>query len=129
MDTVSQFLTLIRNAGSARHDKVDVPASNLRLGVAKILAENGYIRSFKVAKDSRQGVMRVYLKYDSKGNHAITSLNRVSKPGRRVYVKSAQIPTVRSGLGMCVLSTSQGILSGKDAIEKSLGGELLCKVW
>jgi small subunit ribosomal protein S8 len=73
--------------------------------------------------------MRVYLKYDSKGNHAITSLNRVSKPGRRVYVKSAQIPTVRSGLGMCVLSTSQGILSGKDAIEKSLGGELLCKVW
>lgn len=129
MDTVSQFLTLIRNAGSARHDKVDVPASNLRLGIAKILAENGYIRSFKVAKDSRQGVMRVYLKYDSKGNHAITTVNRVSKPGRRVYVKSTQIPTVRSGLGMCVLSTSQGVLSGKDAIEKSLGGELLCKVW
>lgn len=129
MDTVSQFLTVIRNAGAAKHDKVDIPASNLRLGIAKILAENGYIRSFKVAKDSKQGVMRIYLRYDSKGDHAITTVNRVSRPGRRVYVKKTNIPVVRSGLGMCVLSTSQGILSGKEAIEKSLGGELLCKVW
>lgn len=129
MDTVGQFLTIIRNAGAARHEKVDVPSSNLRLGIAKLLHEADFIRSYKVAKDSKQGVMRVYLKYDDKGNHAISKLERVSTPGRRVYVKSTEIPVVRSGLGTSILSTSQGIISGAKAKEKNLGGELLCVLW
>lgn len=129
MDTVSQFLTVIRNAGSARHEKVDIPLSNMRSGLAKILAEEGYIRSYKVAKDSKQGIMRIYLKYDENGNHVITSLNRVSRPGRRVYIKSNEVPKVRSGLGLCIVSTNKGIMSGKTAAENNLGGELLCTLW
>lgn len=129
MDTISQFLTLIRNAGAAKHEKVDLPASKVRAGIAQILANEGFIRSFKVAKDSKQGIMRVYLKYDEEGNHAINSIDRVSKPGRRVYVKSDKIPSVRSGMGMSIVSTSRGILSGKQATEQKLGGELLCTLW
>lgn len=129
MDTIAQFLTVIRNAGNARHEKVDLPASKVRAGVAQILANEGYIRSFKVAKDSKQGIMRVYLKYSENGEPAITALDRVSTPGRRLYVKATQIPKVRSGLGMCILSTSKGIMSDKQATEKNLGGELLCTVW
>lgn len=129
MDTISQFLTMIRNAGAAKHDKVDMPASKLRTGMAQILANEGLIRSFKVAKDSKQGIMRVYLKYDEGGAHVINSIDRVSRPGRRVYVKSNEIPTVRSGMGMSILSTSKGIMSGKQAAEQKLGGELLATVW
>lgn len=129
MDTIAQFLTRIRNAGTARHEKVDVPASKVRAGIADILVANGLIRSYKVAKDSKQGVMRVYLKYNENGEHAINSIDRVSRPGRRVYVKSTEIPVVRSGLGMTILSTSQGLMSDKDAQKKNLGGELVCKIW
>lgn len=129
MDTVAEFLTRIRNAGEARHEKVDVPASKLRVGLAQILANQGLIRSFKVAKDSKQGVMRVYLKYSDDGKHVMSAINRISRPGRRVYVKSTEIPQVRSGLGMTILSTSQGLMSGKEAQKKNLGGELVCKIW
>lgn len=129
MDTISQFLTLIRNAGAARHEKVDLPASKLRAGIAQILANEGLIRSFKVAKDSKQGIMRVYLKYDAEGNHVIGSIDRVSRPGRRVYVKSDKIPTVRTGMGMSIISTSKGVMSGKQATEQKLGGELLATLW
>lgn len=129
MDTVAQFLTRVRNAGVARHEKVDVPSSKLRMGLADILANTGFIRSYKVAKDSKQGVMRVYLRYDEVGAHAITNIQRVSRPGRRVYVKSTEIPSVRSGLGMTIISTSQGLMSGDDAKKNNLGGELICKVW
>lgn len=129
MDTISQFLTLIRNAGAARHEKVDMPASKVRAGIAQILVNEGFIRSFKVAKDSKQGIMRVYLKYDESGAHAINSIDRVSRPGRRVYVKSDKIPAVRSGLGMTIVSTSKGIMSGKQASEAKLGGELLATIW
>jgi small subunit ribosomal protein S8 len=129
MDTISQFLTMIRNAGAARHEKVDMPASKVRAGIAQILVNEGLIRSFKVAKDSKQGIMRVYLKYDEAGNHVISSIDRVSRPGRRVYVKSDKIPTVRSGMGMSILSTSRGIMSGKQATEQKLGGELLATLW
>jgi len=129
MDTISQFLTVIRNAGAAKHEKVDMPASKVRAGIAQILANEGLIRSFKVAKDSKQGIMRVYLKYDEEGAHAISSIDRVSRPGRRVYVKSDKIPQVRSGYGMSILSTSKGIMSGKQATEQLLGGELLCTIW
>jgi len=129
MDKVGEFLTRIRNAGLAKHEKIDVPSSNMRLGIAKILQETGYIRSFKVARDSRQGIMRVYLKYNEKGGHAIQTVERVSRPGRRVYVNSTSIPTIRSGFGVTILSTNKGILSGEQAKTQNLGGELLCKLW
>ncbi|MCE3009321.1 MAG: 30S ribosomal protein S8 [Pseudobdellovibrionaceae bacterium] len=129
MDTVAEFLTRIRNAGASRHEKVDIPASKLRAGLAEILAKKGLIRSYKVAKDSKQGVMRVYLRYSESGEHAINSITRVSRPGRRVYVKSTEIPVVRSGLGTSILSTSKGLMSGDEAQKMNLGGELICKIW
>jgi small subunit ribosomal protein S8 len=129
MDTIGEFLTRVRNAGLARHEKVDVPSSNLRTGIAKILQENGFIRSFKVVRDGRQGIMRVYLKYDPKGAHAITTVQRISRPGRRVYVGSDAIPEVRSGYGLTILSTSKGIMSGNQAKSENCGGELLCQLW
>ena len=129
MDTISEFLTRIRNAGLARHEKIDMPSSNVRMGIAKILQETGYIRSYKTARDGRQGVMRIYLKYDEKGKHAITTVERVSRPGRRVYVAATQIPSVRSGFGATILSTNKGIMSGDQAKSSNLGGELLCKLW
>lgn len=129
MDTIGEFLTRIRNAGMARHEKIDIPSSNMRMGLAKILQETGYIRSFKVARDGRQGIMRLYLKYDEKGHHAITKVERVSRPGRRVYVGATSIPTVRSGYGVTILSTNKGVLSGDQAKAQNLGGELLCKLW
>lgn len=129
MDTVSEFLTRIRNAGASQHEKVDMPSSKFRVGLAQIFANSGLIRNFKVAKDSKQGVMRVYLKYAEDGAHVITNVQRVSRPGRRVYVRSTEIPVVRSGLGMTILSTSQGLMTGKEAQKKNLGGELLCKIW
>ena len=129
MDTVAEFLTRVRNAGKAKHEKVDIPASKLRVGIAEILASTGFIRSFKVAKDSKQGIMRVYLKYNEDGGHAIKLIKRVSRPGRRVYVRSTEIPEVRSGMGITILSTSKGLMSGNEAQKNNLGGELLCNVW
>ncbi len=129
MDTVGDFLTRIRNAGMARHEKVDVPSSNLRKGIAAILKEHGYIKNFREAKDGKQGIMRVYLNYDAKGRTAIDTISRVSTPGKRVYVKATEIPEVRSGFGISVVSTSKGILSGKQAAQQNLGGEYLLKVW
>jgi small subunit ribosomal protein S8 len=129
MDTIGEFLTRIRNAGMARHEKLDIPASNVRVGIAKILLESGYIRSFKVAKDGKQGVMRVYLKYNEKGRPLISAIDRVSRPGRRVYVKSQDIPSVRNGFGISILSTNRGIVNGDTAKQDKLGGELLCTIW
>jgi len=129
MDTVGDFLTRIRNAGMAKHEKVDVPSSNLRKGIANILKEHGYIKNFREAKDGKQGVMRVYLNYDAKGKTAIDTIKRVSTPGKRVYVKADEIPPVRSGFGIAVVSTSKGILSGKQAADQKVGGEFLLKVW
>lgn len=129
MDTIGEFLTRIRNAGMARHEKLDVPASNLRVGIAKILLENGYLRSFKVAKDGKQGVMRVYLKYNDKGKPLISAVDRVSRPGRRIYVKAKDIPSIRNGFGISILSTNRGIVDGDKAKLDNLGGELLCQVW
>jgi small subunit ribosomal protein S8 len=129
MDTIAQFITCLRNAGAARHEKVDVPASNLRVGISKILLEEGCIKSFKVAKDSKQGVMRVYLKYDEAGKHVITKIQRISTPGRRIYAKTTDLGHVRSGFGFSILSTNQGIVSNKKAKQLKLGGEILCEVW
>ena len=129
MDTIGEFLTRVRNAGLAKHEKLDVPASKMRVGIGKILLESGYIRSFKVAKDGKQGVMRVYLKYGDNGKPVITAVDRVSRPGRRVYVKAHDIPQVRNGYGISILSTNRGIVDGDKAKLDNLGGELLCQVW
>lgn len=129
MDTVSQFLTRIRNAGNAKHEKVDVPSSNFRVGIANILQKSGYIRSFKVVRDNKQGMMRVYLRYGSDGSHMIRSIDRISSSGLRRYVGSNEIPKIRNGYGITVLSTSKGIMSGDEAQEQNLGGELLFQVW
>ncbi len=129
MDTIGDFITRVRNAGAARHEKLDIPASNVRVGIAKIMLENGYIRSFKVVRDNKQGVMRVYLKYTDKGKPIITSIDRVSRPGRRVYVKSTDIPQVRDGFGISIFSTNRGVVDGDTAKKENLGGEHLCNIW
>ena len=129
MDTVASFLTRIRNAGHAKHEKVDVPSSNLKVGIANVLQKCGYIRSFKVARDNKQSMMRVYLRYDCKGQHVIKHLGRISSSGLRKYVASSEIPKVRNGYGMTVLSTNKGIMSGDDAVTNKMGGELLFEVW
>lgn len=129
MDTIGEFLTRVRNAGAARHEKLDIPASNVRVGIAKILLDQGYIRSFKVVRDGKQGVMRVYLKYNEKGKPIITAIDRVSRPGRRVYVQSKEISPVRDGFGISILSTNRGVIDGETAKKENLGGELLCNVW
>jgi small subunit ribosomal protein S8 len=129
MDKVGEFLTRIRNAGMARHEKVDIPASRIRVAIANVLKDSGYIKNFKVVKDGRQGMMRLYLKYDDQGRHAITAIVRQSTPGRRLYFQSDRIPNVRSGYGMAVISTSKGLMSGKQAAEQKVGGELICTLW
>jgi len=129
MDTIADFLTRIRNAGLAKHEKVDVPASKMRVGIANVLRDTGFIKNYKVVRDGKQGMMRIYLRYTDDGRHAITEVDRRSRPGRRLYVQKDQIPAVRSGYGIAVVSTSQGILSGKQAQEKSVGGELICTVY
>lgn len=129
MDTIAQMLTIVRNGSKARLEKVDMPASKMRENLAKILADTGFIRSFKVAKDSKQGIMRIYLKYNDAGVPALTTVQKVSRPGKRHYVGSENIPQVRSGTGLCILSTNKGLLTGNDARKNNVGGELLCVVW
>jgi len=128
MDTVGEFLTRIRNASNSGHEKVDMPSSKMRVALSEIFLKNGMIRSYKVAKDSKQGVMRIYLKYDEVGVSAIGKIARVSIPGRRVYCSVDQIPRIKNGLGFVVVSTSKGVLTGGEAINKNLGGELLCRL-
>lgn len=129
MDTVGQFLTNIRNAGMARLEKVDVPASNLRKSIADILTQEGYLKSFKVAKDSKQGIMRLYIKYNEDGTPKILNLQRVSTPGRRIYLKCDDLKNIRSGYGLSILSTSKGLMTNKKARQQRLGGEVICEVW
>ncbi|MEW6614722.1 MAG: 30S ribosomal protein S8 [Thermodesulfobacteriota bacterium] len=128
-DPFADMLTRIRNANKAKFKKVDMPSSNLKVSVAKILKDEGYIKNYKVIKDSKQGVLTIYLKYDDENNTVITGLKRISKPGRRVYVKKDKIPRVLTGLGINILSTPKGILTDKKARESNVGGELLCSVW
>lgn len=129
MDTIAQMLTIIRNGSTAKLEKVDMPASKMRENVAKILVNEGFARSYKIARDSKQGIMRVYLKYNEAGEPGFINLEKVSTPGRRVYVQATEIPVVRSGTGQAIISTSKGIMTGKDAKTNHLGGELLCLVW
>ena len=126
-DPVSDLLTRIRNACNARHETVDIPSSKMKLEIVRILKEEGYISGFSYIQDDKQGIIRVQLKYVGK-NAVISSLERISRPGCRVYVGKSEIPSVIGGLGICIMSTSQGIFTGKQAQEKGLGGEILCAI-
>jgi len=128
-DPVADMLTRIRNAMIADDDRVDVPASKLKRGIAHKLMEAGYLLDCKAIRNPRQGTLRLYLKYGADEKPVMSSLERVSKPGRRVYVGAEEIEPVKSGLGVALLSTSEGVLTGREAREKNVGGEYLCKVW
>lgn len=128
-DPIADLLTRIRNAGMAQHAKLDVPSSNVKVAIVEVLKELGYIKNFKVISDDLQGILRVYLKYDENNKNVIHEITRVSKPGRRVYVRSADIPTVKNGLGAAILSTSKGVMDDVAAREAAVGGEVLCTVW
>jgi small subunit ribosomal protein S8 len=128
-DPIADMLTRIRNAGMAQHPKLDIPSSNLKVAVAEVLKNLGYIKNFKVISDDLQGVLRVYLKYDDNNNAVIHEITRVSKPGRRVYVGHDEIPRVKSGLGAAILSTSQGVMDDVTARDAKIGGEVLCTIW
>ena len=128
-DPLADMLTRIRNAGMVNFKDVDIPLSSLKKGVASILKREGYINDFQILNDKKQGVLKINLKYDSNENKIITGLRRVSKPGRRMYVRHDNIPKVMSGLGVSILSTSKGIITDKEARTMRVGGEILCEVW
>ncbi len=128
-DPIADMLTRIRNAGKAKLKSVDVPGSKLKIEIAKVMQDQGYIKSYKLIEDNKQGLLRVYLKYDEKQTHAVFGLERVSKPSRRIYSKSEDIKPVLNGLGIAILSTSKGIMTDKQAKLHNVGGEILCKIW
>ncbi|PYY01700.1 MAG: 30S ribosomal protein S8 [Acidobacteria bacterium] len=128
-DPVADLLTRIRNAVSARQQKLDVPASKLKMEIARILKEEGYISNFKATEENGRKVLRVYLKYSSNNDAAITNLARISRPGCRVYVGHEEIPRVLGGLGINILTTPKGVMTGRQARKSGIGGEILCEVW
>ena len=128
-DPIADFLTSVRNALGAKHRKVDVPASRLKTEIAKVLLRERYINNFKVIENTKQGVLRIYLKYTGDDTSVITGIKRTSTPGRRVYVAKGEIPRVLGGLGTCILSTSRGVMTDREARESGLGGELMAQVW
>ena len=128
-DPIADMLTRIRNANSSKHKTVDVPASNMKKAIAKILFEEGYIKAFEEIKDDAQGIIRITLKYDEKGARVIDGLKRISKPGLRVYASKDELPQVLNGLGIALISTSKGIKTDKEARNEGLGGEVLAYVW
>ncbi len=127
-DPVADMLTRLRNANKARHDRVDIPSSNLKVGIAKLLKKEGYISNFRVFKDRRQKILRLFLRY-SDGQPIILGLKRISSPGCRVYCKQGTIPKIRSGLGTAMISTSKGIMTDVEARQNNVGGEVLCAIW
>ena len=128
-DTIADLLTRIRNANSAKHATVDVPASNVKKAIAQILVDEGYVKSFQLIEDGKQGVIRITLKYSDSKSPVITGLRRVSKPGLRIYSSCEDMPKVRKGLGIAIVSKSKGIMTDKKARELNVGGELLAFVW
>jgi small subunit ribosomal protein S8 len=127
-DPIADMLTRIRNAVRARHQRVDMPSSNLKIGIAMILKEEGYIGSYKISEEGKKKVLRLNLRYRADGESVISSLERVSKPGRRVYVGVDEIPRVLGGMGVTILTTPQGLMTGKKARKSGVGGEVLCNV-
>jgi small subunit ribosomal protein S8 len=128
-DPIADMLTRIRNANSAKHETVDIPASNMKKAIAQILLDEGYIASYKVIEDEKQGVIRVTLKYGENKSQVITGLRRVSKPGLRIYSNVEDMPKVMKGLGIAIVSTSKGIMTDRDARKQNVGGEVLAFVW
>ncbi|MBR1723735.1 MAG: 30S ribosomal protein S8 [Ruminococcus sp.] len=128
-DTIADLLTRIRNASTAKHTTVDIPASNMKKSITQILLDEGYIKDFKVIDDGKQGIIRVTLKYDENRNPVISGLKRVSKPGLRIYAGCEDLPKVMRGLGVAIISTSKGVITDKKARELNVGGEVLAYVW
>lgn len=128
-DPIADMLTRIRNANSAKHETVDIPASNMKKAIAQILLDEGYISSYKVIEDEKQGVIRVTLKYGENKSQVITGLRRVSKPGLRIYSNVEDMPKVMKGLGIAIVSTSKGIMTDREARKQNVGGEVLAFVW
>ena len=128
-DTIADLLTRIRNANTAKHATVDVPASNVKKAISQILVDEGYVKDFKVIEDGKQGVIRITLKYGDNKAPVITGLRRVSKPALRIYSSCEDMPKVRKGLGIAIVSTSKGIVTDKKARELNVGGEVLAYVW
>jgi small subunit ribosomal protein S8 len=134
-DPIADMLTRLRNAVSARHTRVDIPASRLKVEIARILQDEGYIQSFRVVDEPTPGqrgkrqVLRVSLKYGPRGETVITGIERISRPGRRVYFSRREVPPVLAGLGTSILTTSRGVMTGRQAVKAGVGGEVLCNVW
>lgn len=129
IDTVSDYLTRIRNAQQAGHRRVDIPASKLKRALTKILVDKGYVNKFIDIEDGKQGVLRIFLKYDAYGQPVIKKINRISKPGLRKYSSSDDLPRFYGGLGIVIISTSQGLMTDKEARKLKIGGEVLCSVY
>ncbi len=128
-DPIADMLTRIRNASSAQHASVDVPASNIKKAIAQILLDEGYIRNYQVLDDNHQGVIRIALKYGPNRSQVFHGIRRISKPGLRVYAKKNEVPKVLNGLGIALISTSQGLMTDRQARENKLGGEVICYIW
>lgn len=128
-DPIADMLTRIRNANSSKHKTVDVPASKMKLGIAEILANEGYIKSYEEINDDAQGIIRITLKYDENGRRVIDGLKRISKPGLKVYATRDELPRVLNGLGIAIISTSKGLKTDKQARELGIGGEVLAYIW
>ena len=128
-DPIADMLTRIRNANVVKHETVDVPASNMKKELARILLEEGFIRGYDVIEDGKQGIIRIQLKYGQSGERVIQGIKRISKPGMRVYTNAYEIPKVLNGLGISIISTSKGILTDKQARKENVGGEVICYVW
>jgi len=128
-DPVADMLARIRNGSMAEHEKVDIPSSRLKVRIAEILKDEGFIKNFRLIEDKKQGVLRVYLKYGPGQERVISGLRRVSKPGRRQYVAADRIPSVLGGMGVAILSTPRGVLTDRDTRKAKVGGEVLCYVW
>jgi len=128
-DPIADMLTRIRNANKAKFEKVEIPSSKIKVSIARILKEEGYIKNYAVVTDNKQGVLQIAMKYEGKGGAIISEIKRVSKPSCRMYVDKDTIPMIRSGLGLAILSTSKGIMSDKEARRQQVGGEVICTFW
>lgn len=128
-DPIADYLTRIRNANMAKHDSVEIPASNIKKSISEILRREGFIRDYEVADDNKQGVIKVFLKYGPNGERVISGLKRISKPGLRNYVGAEDLPKVLNGLGIAIVSTSAGVITDKEARQKNVGGEVIAYIW
>lgn len=128
-DPIADMLTRVRNANTVKHETVDVPASNIKKEIARILLEEGFVKGYDVIEDGKQGIIRLQLKYGIEGERVISGLKRISKPGMRVYSSKDEIPKVLNGLGVAIMSTSKGILTDREARKENVGGEVICYVW